>query len=196
MSINKSLLQKVCDGSYAYISNAIKTLPKPMQRLCNEVLLQDGFTVCPGSHDKHHAYAGGLLVHTSEVLEYSLNSARVFPEADWECLAVASIYHDAFKIRDYSIDSDGVITKQPYRDLIRHVSGSHAFFIQNEALLFANGLGRLTQEQTDKIAHCILSHHGRKEWGSPVEPQTLEAYILHTADMFSYQFGRNKNFPK
>lgn len=137
------------------------------------------------------------MVHTSEVLYYSLNSTNVFPEVDRECLAVAAIYHDAMKIRDYSIDTEtGIITKQPYRDLIRHVSGSHAFFIQNEALLISNGLGRLTQEQTDKIAHCILSHHGRKEWGSPVEPQSLEAYILHTADMFSYQFGRNKNLPK
>ena len=31
--------------------------------------------------------------------------------------------------------------------------------------------------------HLILSHHGQKEWGSPVIPYTLEAQILHYADL-------------
>ena len=28
-----------------------------------------------------------------------------------------------------------------------------------------------------------MSHHGQKEWGSPVIPYTLEAQILHYADL-------------
>ena len=31
----------------------------------------------------------------------------------------------------------------------------------------------------------ILSHHGKKEWGSPIEPQSQGAWILHLADMMS-----------
>ena len=33
-----------------------------------------------------------------------------------------------------------------------------------------------------EILHIILSHHGLREYGSPVEPQTLEAIIVYNAD--------------
>ena len=35
-------------------------------------------------------------------------------------------------------------------------------------------------EDKIKLEHLILSYQGRKEWQSPVEPQTLEAVLLHT----------------
>ena len=36
-----------------------------------------------------------------------------------------------------------------------------------------------------KLLHIIQSHHGCKEWGSPVEPKFIEAQIIHFADNFS-----------
>jgi len=36
------------------------------------------------------------------------------------------------------------------------------------------------EEDRMKLEHLILSYQGRKEWQSPVEPQTLEAVLLHT----------------
>jgi 23S rRNA maturation-related 3'-5' exoribonuclease YhaM len=44
--------------------------------------------------------------------------------------------------------------------------------------------------ERDAVIHCMLSHHGRREWGSPVEPVTPEAYILHVADMLSSREGQ------
>jgi len=38
-------------------------------------------------------------------------------------------------------------------------------------------------------------HHGRLEWQSPVEPQTPEARILHSADMLSAEYGEYKTTP-
>ncbi|MDR2903171.1 MAG: hydrolase, partial [Clostridiales bacterium] len=32
------------------------------------------------------------------------------------------------------------------------------------------------------IKHCVLSHHGEYEFGSPKQPMTIEAFILHCAD--------------
>ena len=36
--------------------------------------------------------------------------------------------------------------------------------------------------EDDKIQleHLILSYQGRREWQSPIEPQTIEAMLLHT----------------
>jgi 3'-5' exoribonuclease len=35
----------------------------------------------------------------------------------------------------------------------------------------------------ERLTHAILAHHGRKEWGAPVEPQTVEAWLVHLADL-------------
>jgi len=32
------------------------------------------------------------------------------------------------------------------------------------------------------LLHIVLSHHGEKEWGSPVKPKTLEALLVAMAD--------------
>jgi hypothetical protein len=45
------------------------------------------------------------------------------------------------------------------------------------------------QRTVMSVEHAILAHHGWKEWGSPVEPQTVEVQILHFADMLSCQYG-------
>ena len=34
----------------------------------------------------------------------------------------------------------------------------------------------------NSLLHCILSHHGELEWGSPKRPKTLEAIVLHYAE--------------
>ena len=41
------------------------------------------------------------------------------------------------------------------------------------------------QEALKLLRHCIASHHGKLEWGSPVTPSVPEAFILHTADILS-----------
>jgi len=42
--------------------------------------------------------------------------------------------------------------------------------------------GRSFEEVRAHILHVILAHHGTNEHGSPVEPQTLEALIVHSLD--------------
>jgi 3'-5' exoribonuclease len=32
------------------------------------------------------------------------------------------------------------------------------------------------------LEHMVLSHHGRREYGSPIEPATPEAFVLHAID--------------
>ena len=37
-------------------------------------------------------------------------------------------------------------------------------------------------ELSVELEHLILSHHGSKDLGSPVEPMTIEAFILSAVD--------------
>jgi 3'-5' exoribonuclease len=34
----------------------------------------------------------------------------------------------------------------------------------------------------NKLRHMIVSHHGERQYGSPVVPMTREAYVLHFVD--------------
>ena len=46
----------------------------------------------------------------------------------------------------------------------------------------AAGLGDVPRGVLARLAHLILSHHGSRDLGSPVEPMTVEAFILSAAD--------------
>ena len=182
-----------------------------LEDACNKVIDHPKFYTQVGSAGEHHAYPGGLIIHTAEVTDFAFNMTKTFNEvatagalADEDVVITAAIYHDFMKINEYEIlhaSSPGSIVmdkygrpatyigKTDYRNLVRHVAGSHAAFlmeIQNKNVPPDVVLG---------IEHAILAHHGRKEWGSPIEPQTIEAKIVHDADTFSVKFGqgaRNK----
>ena len=40
-------------------------------------------------------------------------------------------------------------------------------------------------DEHDEVLHAILSHHGRREYGSPVSPSTRIAWLLHLCDSIS-----------
>lgn len=135
-----------------------------------------------GPH-KHHNYEGGLVTHTLEVLEIALGMANTqHLTVNNDVLIASALWHDHMKYRDYDENGDPTL----YRARIRHLSGSYAEFSRKAAY------HNLDIDLTDEIGRCILAHHGRQEWGSPVEPQTVEAQILHFADMLSMGFGNMK----
>ena len=176
-----------------------------LRAMCQEVIDHPRFNTQFGSAGEHHAYPGGLVVHTFEVVKYAYQMTKMFPKADLDVVLTAAIFHDFMKIAEYQEGCSGVYlagpdangyyynettiepVKTPYRNLIRHVAGSYAKF------MVALDETDVSEEKAEAIGHAILAHHGRKEWGSPIEPQTVEAYIVHTADMFSVRFGTYKD---
>lgn len=146
--------------------------------MCCEVLHDNRFAVCPGGSSHHHNYRGGLAQHVWEV---TMLVREMSNRENIELLTVAAIFHDYYKIYEYDFAEDGTIVNLPYRKLIGHIVGGFQFFTEQAHIY---GLDAVT---TQRIQHCLLSHHGRLEWRSPVEPQTKEAHILHSADMISAQ---------
>lgn len=157
-----------------------------MRQACYVVITHPEFPLAFGSSKRHHAYIGGLAEHTLEVgqIAWDMRSFGCL-KVNTDVLCTAVIFHDFMKIRDY--EPDGVKTQ--YHDQIRHVAGSYAEWIR------ISDQCDVRQENRDSVGHCILAHHGRKEWGSPIEPQTVEAQILHFADMLSMQYGMRKDSP-
>lgn len=157
------------------------SLTSEWKALCNHVLNDSRFRNGFGGAEHHHNFQGGLVVHTCEVLRNVVKMSYQCDDDTQTVLKVAAIWHDFMKVSDYAPDENGACVKQPYLKLINHVAGSFAAFY----LKLSQTNYTYKPEMIERIAHCILSHHGRKEWGSPVEPRTAEAFVLHAADMMS-----------
>lgn len=144
-----------------------------------------------GSDVHHHYGDGGLLKHTYEVWEYAREIAAIHSDSinnldsiNLKELFISAVWHDYGKIWDYQ-KVDGVWSKHDnHARRIHHISRSAIEFQKHVDCLDA--IGRIQSDiNIDNITHNILSHHGQREWGSPVAPATKEAWILHLADNIS-----------
>lgn len=197
--------------------NHIASISNPQLRAaCETILLYPKFDTAPASLSFHHAYEGGLLAHTVEVCDISAGMKgtafdyECYTPPDMDILTTAALFHDLLKMEEYRFfwdwpanvvgqrlvvvpgkDESGLqkfwTHTDDYGKRIGHICGSAAQF---QTTAVNCGVDRTI---IDAVVHCILAHHGRKEWGSPVEPQTLEALILHQADMLSAKFGATKD---
>ena len=131
---------------------------------------------CPASISGHHAILGGLLRHTWEVGTMARALCRTVP-ADPDLLLAGVLLHDIGKIEAYSWNRAFEVTNRGY--LLGHVAlGSQML---NERAGHSDPAVAPVAE-LDLLQHLILSHHGKLEFGAPVEPMTLEAELLHHAD--------------
>lgn len=126
----------------------------------------------------HHYGTNGLAEHTMEVINLSLKTLYVNVKPNALILFFAALFHDTGKAWDYEETEPNVWVPTLHRLKIHHISRS--CWIWREC---AEGI--LPEILIDEICHCILSHHGRREWGSPVQPMTPEAHVLHHCDSIS-----------
>lgn len=179
---------------------------------CWKINDSEDFFTHPASTGMHHGYVGGLAIHTLEVIDYALEFARSFPKnlVNYDVLIASALWHDYAKIWDYKLSTffkdqyndlpkyyvlaedrgdykKVYIANSEYKNQIHHITGSTAEFT---AAAISAGVNRDTIQ---KVQHCIIGHHGRKDWGSIKEPQTLEAWLLHSADYASAHFGPRKD---
>lgn len=131
----------------------------------------------------HHYGEGGLLKHTWEVVNLCLNTAFFFKhehEIDMAELLLSALYHDYGKLWDYTFDPVAkTYTGNNHRRTIHHIQRSAI-----EWQMIAREQ-KCDEKFMDRVTHNILSHHGRRDYGSPVAPLTREAYILHLSDAMS-----------
>ncbi len=130
----------------------------------------------PAATSIHHAYPGGLLNHTHQMLHMLDGLYPCLPyEIKVERCILAILFHDYGKVYEYNRQGDS----QPDMYLLGHIYiGAHK--LQNV----------LEQQQIDpeeikRIIHCVLAHHGQREYGSPVLPCTQEASIVSYLDNIS-----------
>lgn len=146
------------------------------------------FMTAPASVSNRGAYRGGLIEHVYKVMlnaEAIVRSQKFADQPapiDIDVVIAGVLTHDLGKMYSYRVDATGASMTRSGR-LLNHLPLSYAIsvqsFIQAESLLRK----AIPEEIKDHINHCILAHHGQLEYGSPVKPQSIEAQIVHVADM-------------
>lgn len=148
-----------------------------LRRLGRETLAAHGKALRehPAAKSMHHAYRGGLLEHVVSMAELAVALAGHYRELDRDLLLVGVLFHDLGKLielgampaNDYTLAGRLVGHVVIGRDLLRERCAAIEGFPADLQLL---------------LEHMVLSHQGKKEFASPVEPMTPEALALHFID--------------
>jgi len=140
------------------------------------------FTTAPAAKSNHQAYIGGLLEHSVEVAELCYSSYKLSPKnINLSLLITGALLHDIGKIKEYSFETN--FDRTTTGKLVGHTTLSVIIITKMLPDDFPS-------KKFTEIVHMLLSHHGKRDWGAPVEPLMKEAVLVHLSDMFSCYGGR------
>ena len=168
------------------IRRLAQTIRDPgLRRLVSSFLDDPGFAslfvAAPAAKLHHHAYVGGLAEHTLSVMELCADAADHYDDLDRDLLLAGAFCHDLGKVRELAIEPGF-----PYTEAGRLVGHIVLGYEMMRDRARETGLGA---ERLMDLGHLVLSHQGELEWGSPVEPLTLEALVLHFLDNLDSKVG-------
>lgn len=139
--------------------------------------LFEEFSKAPAATGMHHAFIGGLLEHTAEMLE----TARALFELpcyrnklNKDLVYFGILFHDFGKIFEYRTDAG--FKKKIGGVLVGHIPKMGALIYK-----VCHDLG-VPEMLTDSLMHVVLAHHKFVKWGSPNAPAFPEALFVHHVD--------------
>ena len=184
-------------GCLDYLRSTATALQERYDRgvsaLAEYVLKDEKFFVWSGSskENQHHYGDHGLIHHVREVVETCMTVRALYPQyedIDDRVLYLAALYHDIGKVHDYEKVNHKWRSAQ-HKRRIHHISRSAIMWNrcldEYESSYVAAADEPSYEFCRDDVTHAILAHHGQREWGSPVAPNTRIAWLLHKADGIS-----------
>lgn len=198
IQLNVKKLRKSQEGEYNaadYIPSTEKNIPSMLAELysyiddiedvyiksllteifVNNTEIKEKLPKHSAAKNMHHGVFGGLVEHTLSVVQICSFMAPRYKYVNRDMLLACAMLHDIgkifelsdFPVNDYTDDGQ----------LIGHIIIGTELI--SEAAAKIDGF---PPRLLSLIKHCILSHHGEYEYGSPQLPKTMEAFILHCAD--------------
>ena len=172
---------KNVDEMIAQIEALVQSVENaPIRRLLEMMLFEDAAVNAPlrthsAAKSMHHSYMGGLAEHALSVAQKADFMATQYPSANRDILVAAALLHDIGKVRELSAFPENDYTDEG--QLLGHI-----YMGAEMVTAAAAAIPSFPAEIALQLKHCILSHHGEFEYGAPVLPKTIEAFILHCCD--------------
>jgi 3'-5' exoribonuclease len=184
-----SLEEERINELYEYIKKEISKIEnEQLQNLLNlyfedKEFVKD-FNHSPSAMTHHHNYVGGNLEHTVGVIRLCKNICEMYPGINKDLVVAGGLLHDIGKLKEYKVTA--AIDKTAQGNFIGHIVIGDRWIREKIAELKKNGK-KFDPELENHLCHIILSHHGKYEYGSPRMPKTIEACVIHQADMMDSQ---------
>lgn len=151
-----------------------------IQEFMADEALMDAFRRAPAATAMHHAYIGGLLEHTLNLLELAVKVLPLYPKLSLDLVLTGLFLHDIGKSRELNFATN--ISYSDEGQLVGHIALA-AVWIHQKADAVAAKTGKPFPESLRwALQHIILSHHGKYEFGSPKLPAMPEAVAIHHLD--------------
>ena len=135
----------------------------------------------PAAQSHHGAVRHGLLAHSIRVarLAQSLIAGygRGMLMCDEELVIAAALLHDVGKVWTLPRIAGGPIPDEAQR--LDHVTMG----VLMTRTAAEQVIPRVGDTRLANLLHVMLAHHGTRDWGSPVEPHNVEAWLVHLADL-------------
>ena len=171
------------------ITVAVDSIQDPRIKALSEHFLSvhgARFRRAAAARGNHHARRGGLLEHTSRMMEAALALCAVYPELNRDLIIAGVLFHDTGKLWETCPPERGFGIEPELRgELLGHLSIGIELVNALWRDLPKEGWEFLTPSSDEvrlHLLHLVASHHGQLEFGSPVLPKTPEAALLHFID--------------
>lgn len=173
------------DEMFAELTTALQRIEHPAMQALVQAYLDDEelmgrFRQAPAAVSLHHAYLGGLLEHTLQLLNLADRMLPLYPKLNRDIVMVGLFLHDMGKTAELSWEQGFSYT--PDGQLVGHIVRG-AIWLQFKAAIAGKQSGhRLPPEALRVLQHIILSHHGVPEYGAAKLPSTPEAIFIAMLD--------------
>ena len=138
---------------------------------------RDKLLLYPAAKQFHHAEVGGLLHHTSRMLQAAIAISDVYKDLSKDLLFTGVILHDIEKLRELEVNSIGIAEDYTKEGKMLGHLVMGAIELDKIAVKL-----EIDEEKKLLLEHMMISHHYTPEFGSPRRPLFPEAEVLHHLD--------------
>lgn len=177
--------RRPAEEMFAELAAMLRTIRHPALIALAEVFLADESLMrdlkrCPAAKAMHHAYIGGLLEHTLNLLNLADRICPFYPKINRDIVLMGLFLHDLGKTRELEFDRTFSYTDRG--ELVGHiVDGVLILRDKVHHVMREKGL-RIPPAAVMVLEHIILSHHGVPEFGAAKIPSTPEAILISMLD--------------
>lgn len=170
---------------FGELSGIMRSLSHPAMLALAETYLGDEdmmakFRMAPAAMNLHHAWIGGLLEHTLQLLKLAQAMLPLYPQLNRDIVLMGLFLHDLGKTTELTWEKGFDYTTDG--NLIGHIVRG-AIWLQVKAAMAGKSSGqKLPADALRVLQHIIISHHGLPEFGAAKVPSTPEAVFISVLD--------------